>query len=333
MYGISSLYGDFVKKILFVLTVFGLLLLLFTHPAVVASGCSMGLTLWYTAVLPSLLPFLILSNLLTRTGMFHYLNRIYAPILRRIFHISEEGCYAVLLGFLCGFPMGAKVIADLVRERHISLQEGEYLLGFCNNVSPAFFLNYVCLVKLGYSSIPWKFVLLFYLLPVCYGWVTRPFYHFEPLKAKTLITKKQASIHRLDFPMLDACIMDGFSTITRLGGYIMLFTILAQFLKLLPLSSFTLAFLGGILEISSGMDQIAALKNLTILGKTAWIGATAAFGGLCILAQTKSVLEETSLSVTTWLIGRIILSLLLFLLLFLLARIPALSVVILPGYC
>lgn len=35
--------------------------------------------------------------------------------------------------------MGAKVIADLVREKHISSEEGTYLLGFCNNVSPAFF--------------------------------------------------------------------------------------------------------------------------------------------------------------------------------------------------
>ena len=329
MYGISSLYGDCVKKILCVLTVFGLLLLLFSHPAVIASGCSIGLSLWYTAVLPSLLPFMILSNLLTRTGMFHYLNRIYAPALSRIFRISEEGCYAVLLGFLCGFPMGAKVIADLVREKHISLEEGTYLLGFCNNVSPAFFLNYVCLSRLGYASVPWRFVLFFYLLPVCYGWVTRPFYRFDLTDSRVRSTKKQASMHRLDFPMLDACIMDGFSTITRLGGYIMLFTILAQFLKLLPLSSFALAFLGGLLEISSGIDAIAALKGLTSLGQTAWIGAMSAFGGLCILAQTKSVLEETSLSVTTWLAGRIILALLLFLL----VQVPALRAVILPGCC
>lgn len=301
------------KKILFILAAAGLLLLLFTHPAVISAGCSLGLTLWYTSVLPSLLPFLIFSNLLIRTGLFQYLNRLYAPPLRRIFRISEEGCYAVLLGFLCGFPMGAKVIADLVREQHISEAEGEYLLGFCNNVSPAFFLNYVCLSKIGCTAVPWKLVLLFYSLPVLYGLATRPFYHF-PAAAGSRSPKKQASLHRLDFPMLDACIMDGFTTITRLGGYIMLFTIAVQLLMLLPLSGIMLTFLSAVMEISCGINQIASFGALSQTCRTAFICTCAAFGGLCICAQTQSVLDGTPLHIGTWLRGRIIIALLVFLL-------------------
>ncbi|MBS6395596.1 MAG: transporter [Clostridiales bacterium] len=302
------------KKILFILAAPVILILLITQPAVIASGCSMGLTLWYHAVLPSLLPFMIFSGLLVRTGMFRYLNRFYAPFLGRILRISEDGCYAVLFGFICGFPMGAKVIADLVREKHISSEEGSYLLGFCNNVSPAFFLNYVCLLKLGYASVPWKLVLLFYLLPAAYGIVTRPFYHF-PVPDRSVCRKKQTSLHRMDFPMLDACIMDGFTTITRLGGYIMLFTILVQLLKLLPLSETALALLGGMLEISCGIDQITALSSLSAVYRTALTCACASFGGLCILAQTRSVLEGTPLRAGTWLCGRIFTALLIFLLL------------------
>lgn len=304
------------KKILFVILALGLLFLIFTHPAAVAAGCSLGLTLWYTAVLPSLLPFLIFSNLLVRTGIFRYLNRLYAPFLRRIFGISEEGCYAVLLGFLCGFPMGAKVIGDLVREQHISAEEGTYLLGFCNNVSPAFFLNYVCLLKAGYRTVPWKLILLFYSLPVLYGIATRPFFHFPRLRDGGR-QKKQAPLHRLDFPMLDACIMDGFSTITRLGGYIMLFTIWIQFMKLLPLSDSALALLGAVLEISSGIDLIASLPTLQEPFRTAFLCTCAAFGGLCICAQTQSVLSGTPLRILTWLRGRIIIALLLLLILLL----------------
>lgn len=294
------------KKILFVLFIPGLLLLLFSHPAAVAAGCSRGLTLWYMAVLPSLLPFLFLSGVLMKTGLFRYLNRFYAPLFTRLFRISEEGCYAVLLGFLCGFPMGAKVIADLVREHHISCREGTYLLGFCNNVSPAFFLNYVCMLKLGCPSVPWKLVLLFYALPVFYGLITRPFYHFVPVP----FTKKQAPLQRLDFPMLDACIMDGFSTITRLGGYIILFTILVQLLGLLPLSPSVLALSGSVLEISCGIDQIALLPGLSAGYRTAFVCTCASFGGLCICAQTQSVLDGTPLRIHTWILGRIVIALL-----------------------
>ncbi len=314
------------KKILCILLVTCLLLLFFTHPGTAASGCTLGLTLWYTAVLPSLLPFMILSNLLVATGMFRYLTPFYAPVLRRIFRISEEGCYAVLLGFLCGFPMGAKVIADLVREEHIAPEEGDYLLGFCNNVSPAFFFNYICLLKLSFPSVPWRLTALFYGIPLAYGLLTRPFYHLPHVSAdggQSLRRsaaggshmKKQAPLHRLDFPMLDACMMDGFSTITRLGGYIMLFTILVQFLRLLPLSASTLAFLSALLEISCGADRaIQIYDKRPDVYRTAFVCTGAAFGGLCICAQTQSVLSGTPLSIRTWLRGRIMTALLVFLL-------------------
>lgn len=318
------------KKILFILTALSLFVLLFSHPAVIASGCTIGLTLWYSAVLPSLLPFLIFSGLLIRTGLFHYLNRIYAPVFRGIFRISEEGCYAVLLGFLCGFPMGAKVIADLVRERHISAEEGAYLLGFCNNVSPSFFLNYICILKLGYTEIPWKLVLLFYGLPITYGLITRPFYHFETnipsgsFPASSQSAKKQTSLQRLDFPMLDACIMDSFSTITRLGGYIIIFAIFVQLLKLLPLSNEALAFLSAVMEISCGADLVSSLPVRSSVFRTALVCTGAAFGGLCICAQTQSVLDGTPLHIRTWLTGRIMIALLVLLLVQIPTVVPAL---------
>ena len=308
------------KKILIILGASSLILLLFTHPGTAASGCSLGLRLWYTAVLPSLLPFLIFSNLMVATGLFRCLTPVCAPLLKGLFGISDDSCYSVLLGFLCGLTMGAKVVADLVREGHISPEEGSYLLGFCNNVSPAFFLNYICLTKLGYASVPWLLVLLFYALPLIYGMITRPFYHFHIQSAE----KKQASLHRLDFPMLDACMMDAFSTITRLGGYIILFTILVQFLKLLPLPPFPLAFLSILMEISCGIDQIAALTALSPLSRTALVCTGAALGGLCICAQTQSVLSGTPLRVGTWLKGRITIAVLVFLLVQLAAAAPAL---------
>lgn len=310
------------KKILFFCFVVCVLSLVFSHPELVAGGCSLGLKLWYSAVLPSLLPFMILSGLLVKSGLFRALNRMYAPVLKKIFRISDDGCYAVLLGFLCGFPMGAKVVADLVREKLISPAEGDYLLGFCNNVSPAFFINYVCLLSLHYPSPPWKLILLFYSLPVFYGLVSRPFYHFRMHPVNEVI-KKQTSVRRIDFPMLDVCIMDGFATITRLGGYIMLFTIAVQFLKLLPVSDGLTAALCALLEVSCGIDHIAALP-LPHPYRAAFSCAAAALGGLCICAQTRSVLEGTPLSVKSWIRGRVILSVLAALAALLPAAAPAL---------
>ena len=267
----------------------------------------MGLTLWYTSVLPSLLPFLIVSSLMMKTGLFRYLNRLYAPLLCRIFRISEDGCYAVLMGFLCGFPMGAKVTADLVREQHISREEGTYLLGFCNNVSPSFFINYICLKKLGCTKVPWVLCAFFYAMPLLYGICSRPFYHF-PFSDTT--NKKQAPLHRLQFPMLDACMMDSFATVTKLGGYIVLFSILVRMMQLLPLPTPVSILISSLLEISCGIHQITALTGCSTRLMTAYACACASFGGFSIWAQTSSVLHDTTLTMRSWLTGRIILALL-----------------------
>lgn len=149
-----------------------------------AQGCTLGLTLWYTSVLPSLLPFFILSGLLIRTGAFRFLNRIFSPVLTRIFPVSSDGSYAILMGYLCGFPMGAKVIAELVAHQHISREEGSYLMVFCNNVSPAFFVNYICIAKLGFTKVPPILFCVFYGVPLLYGYIYGRFFYqstgFQP---------------------------------------------------------------------------------------------------------------------------------------------------------
>ena len=295
------------KKILSVFLPLSFLFLLFTHPVQATEGCSLGLTLWYTSVLPSLLPFLIISALMVKTGLFRYLNRLYAPLLCRIFRISEDGCYAVLMGFLCGFAMGAKVTADLVREQHISREEGTYLLGFCNNVSPSFFINYICLKKLGYQKVPWALCVFFYAMPLLYGICSRPFYHF-PFSDTT--NKKQAPLHRMQFPMLDACIMDSFATVTKLGGYIILFSILVRMMQLLPLPDTLSVLVSSLLEISCGIHQITSLTALPARLITAYACACASFGGFSICAQTSSVLHDTPLNARSWITGRMILALL-----------------------
>ena len=295
-----------------------------------AQGCTLGLTLWYTSVLPSLLPFFILSGLLVRTGVFRFLNRIFAPVLTRIFRVSSDGSYAVLMGYLCGFPMGAKVIAELVEQRHISREEGSYLLVFCNNVSPAFFVNYICIAKLGFTKVPAPLFCVFYGIPLLYGCLYGHLFYHAPVPesvhtAASPATKKQAPIHRIDFPMLDTCIMDSFATITRLGGYIILFSIFAQMLTLLNLPDSLTAAIAALLEISSGTHALSVLPIASTPMRTALVCAGASFGGLCTCAQILSVLSDTNLNLRPWITGRILLPLLTFpAVLVLLSLVPAL---------
>ncbi len=65
-----------------------------------------GLVLWYEQVLPTLLPFAILSNVLIYSNYLQYVTRYTAPVIRRLFPVSENGAFVLFSGFLFGFPMG-----------------------------------------------------------------------------------------------------------------------------------------------------------------------------------------------------------------------------------
>lgn len=64
-------------------------------------------------------------------------------LLENVFGLSPAGAYVLILGLLCGYPMGAKLAHDLYIDQQISRREGEYLLTFSCNASPAFIISYL----------------------------------------------------------------------------------------------------------------------------------------------------------------------------------------------
>ena len=111
-----------------------------THSSLSLAYAALGLELWYEKMVPVLLPFMILSGTLIRMGLVNSLIRPVQPLFEKIFRLSRPGTYVILMGFLCGFPMGARTIADFRDRQELSVTEGQYLLSFCNNLGPVYFL-------------------------------------------------------------------------------------------------------------------------------------------------------------------------------------------------
>ena len=121
-----------------------LLVFLLLHPAESLSCARAGMTLWLNTLIPTLLPFIILTGMLTHTG---HIRKLLLPF-ESFFHIfpgvSIWGGYVFVLGMLCGYPLGAKLASDLYGLHKISKKEALYLTTFCNNPSPAFIITYLC---------------------------------------------------------------------------------------------------------------------------------------------------------------------------------------------
>ncbi len=110
--------------------------------------------------------------------------------------------------------------------------------------------------------------------------------------------KKPAS---MNLQIIDAGIMNGFETLAKLGGYIVLFAILAQMTMLIPLQSpFLHCMLLGFTEITNGI-AFTARQALPFEAAYPLMIAFTAFGGLSGLAQTSSMIKETGFSLLPYL--------------------------------
>lgn len=284
-----------------------LFILMFLYPHASYKGASSGLMLWFLNVLPTLLPFIIVSNMMIMLNIAGKISRILYPLLGRLFRVSPNGCYPILIGFLSGLPMGAKSTADLLEAERIDTDEGTFLLSMCNNASPVFIMNYIAANQLKMPDLRARLFFIIYGSSVISALLYRTYRNLHKKIVRiSELSKKNEGINseyvsvRFSFDILDKSIMNGFEVITKIGGYIILFSILAQIINEIG-SGFGLykAIVMGILEITTGIDQICKLP-IDINIKIVLVSVLTSFGGLSGLAQTKSVLGKSRLSIKTY---------------------------------
>ncbi|MFA9463728.1 MAG: hypothetical protein ACERKN_05495 [Velocimicrobium sp.] len=266
---------------LFLLVVaFGLLIV---FPNTAFDGAKSGLLLWFQVILPTLFPFLVITNM-----------------MERLLPISSGKLYTLFTGFLSGYPIGAKSCNFVVKEGKLSKKEGQFYLSFCNNASPAFLLNYVFIHCLNVSNKRFLLLGILYLSAILSALFIYP--KNKPLRLQSIdstpvIDQKKFTNKTLSF---DTVIMASFEIITKIGGYIILFSLIANIIRMhLPLPGFIKIIVCGTLEITTGVNLIykSVLSPSIKLLITMFI---ASFGGISALFQTQAVIKDSSLSIRTY---------------------------------
>lgn len=295
-----------------------LLFLLFTaciltHSELSLSYAAMGLQLWFEKMIPALLPFMILSGIVIRLKLTETIASFIYPLIRPIYRIRKNVCYCMMLGFLCGFPMGARVVSDLYSREQLTKEEGEYLLAFCNNIGPVYYCSFVLPLLHRELTAPYLFGM--YGIPALYGVFLRytrfrrldallPAKNAEPIAKELCICSGNSHIFRRGERLLsetDQSISAALRSILTLGGYMILFNLL----NLIPhvLWGKQIPLLAPLLEITGGLSLLQAqapLYSLLVLS----------FGGLSCIAQTYSCIKDTGLSIADYTIHKIILTML-----------------------
>ena len=276
----------------------------------VISGAAEGLLSWYRFVLPSLLPFMILVNIMIHTDTISLLSRVMGPFMRYFPGVSPHGSFAVTAGFLCGYPMGAKVSADLIQAGKITYEEGSWLLSFCNNTSPMFIISILLTRFITDKSLKLPLFLISMLSPLLCGQFFRLYYTRRSRKSfrksapflQKLSSEKPSSFTDI----IDACLMDSFYAIVRVGLYMMLFSVFIQLLnRIIPGSGICKLLLLSSMEVTTGLSLLADL-TIPACYRYILLMASVSFGGFCAIFQTASMIRESGLQIWPYIAEKLI---------------------------
>lgn len=288
------------KKIMGVFFFVFLTFCMLTNSSLSLAYAALGLRLWYEKMVPVLFPFMVLSGTLIRMGLVESLIRPIRPFFGKLFRISDPAVYTILMGFLCGFPMGARATAELRNRQELSVSEGQFLLAFCNNFGPVYFLGFV--LPLLHRTLKLPYLIGMYGIPVIYGLFLRYTVYRMRLKDTSMVSQPVTkSSVRTSLPdALDDAVNAAGLSILQLGGYMIIFNLLNLLPGLFLRKSHLLAPL---LEITGGLQMLAdryPLYTLLLLP----------FGGLSCIAQTAGCIRNTGLSLKKYIIHKLVLTLL-----------------------
>lgn len=267
-----------------------------------------GLNTWFERMIPTLFPFMVLTGIIIRMQLTQSFARLFRPLLFPLLHLPGHCLYVVAMGFLCGFPMGAKIIGDMYRLRQLSKEEATYLLAFCNNIGPVFFTGFVFpFLPKTYPAVGYLFGM--YGIPLCYGMFLRYYRYGKHFSSGERFALYQAPAIQKPpsfAATLDASVSSAIQSITKLGGYMIFFNLLNLLPQLtfnglstvfsgLSFATYTLQIFSGLLlEITGGIVLAGSSCPILLLSMLQ-------FGGISCFAQTYSMISDTDIPLSSYL--------------------------------
>lgn len=247
-----------------------------------------GLKLCAGTVIPSLFPFMIISELLVSCGLGARLGKLISKPTRWILGVSEGSACAFILGAICGFPIGAKAICSMLDSGEIDESEATRAMTFCNNPGAAFVISTVGTSLFGSKTLGIALYVCVLLSAITVGIVGRFL-----LKNKTPITPYIRSVAFVSpspsMAFVRAIQSSALSTL-HVCAYVTFFSAfvgcVGAVLSKFEISSCFLASLFGFFEISSG---VSALSKLPPTVAAVLCAAVLAWSGLSVHFQIMTV--------------------------------------------
>ena len=296
---------------IFIVVICSLLIIqILLYPKECINYTLLGTKLFFNSVFPSLFPFLVISNIIIAyEGVIIYAN-VFGNILCIPLRLPKECSIALIISFLCGYPLGAKYSFELYENAVIDYKTYERLLNIASNPGPLFVVGAVGTIMLhntylGYLLLASSYIscyLISFFIPSTSNVFRNSKPIFSPVKTKNIGVILKESVD------------NSISTTLYIGGFIIIFYVLTSIIKNNAIFSIVLnkssTLLGlplgiiqgtllGILEMTNGCFLVST-SNSNILTTACVTSFLITFSGVSVIAQVYSFTYKLKFNLKTY---------------------------------
>ncbi|PWK06659.1 sporulation integral membrane protein YlbJ [Tumebacillus permanentifrigoris] len=296
-----------------------------------------GLKIWLEIVFPAVFPVLVLSELMVGLGIVHFLGVLLEPIMRPLFRVPGSGGFAVAMGFISSYPVGARLAALLRAQKLVTRSEGERLLCFASTADPMFILVAISVGIFHDASLGVVIAGANFTAAILLGLLLR-FHDRKGASSKTgedqkgslflrairRMSQAQIDERRRLMEILSDAVNNAFQTLFGIGAFMVVFSVIIKFAStgvisevLVPPLAWLLSALQfpeqlahslvvGFLEVTQSMRSVSDAVGPDMKSKIVVASALVAWGGISVHTQVASIISSTDIRYKPYFLYKIV---------------------------
>lgn len=129
-----------IKNIFLILATGVSFVLLLKNPKAVSFGAVKGLMMCGEIIIPSLFIFSVIGIFVVSSNCTKILTAFISPFTKLFFGLNGEAFIVFLVSLFSGYPVGAKLINDMVENKKLNGKDANKMLAYCINAGPGFII-------------------------------------------------------------------------------------------------------------------------------------------------------------------------------------------------